>query len=341
MTDQAKDWRKFIPGELACIALAAASIAFAETEWAKNTLHVSALLVVILVGMALRTFLRLPDSLTPGTNLAKADILRWAVAGLGFKLSLAKLAEIGGPALVLVIITTFASLAFGYWVCRVLGVDKRFAALIGVGGSICGASAIVAADSVLATKKGDSACALASITLLGTIGIIVFPWLGHMMGLSSFAYGVWNGASLHEMAQVVAAGHGFGADAVDPSSVTKLARIALLAPIVIGLAAYLQSRNQSASKAKVAAVPWFLIMFVVFALVNSLGVIPKETVELIVKADLWLLCIGMAGVGLQSGLKDLLAAGWRPILASTIQWIVLSLMALGLVKLFIGFGWIR
>jgi uncharacterized integral membrane protein (TIGR00698 family) len=254
------------------------------------------------------------------------------VAGLGFRLGLQELWKIGGPALGVVVVSTFAALLFGWWVSRRLGLTEKLGLLLGVGGAICGASAVVAADSVVQAERRDTALALGIITLLGTIGIVVYPLLYHLFGTTEFVYGVWDGASLHEMAQVVAAGFGVSDEAARVATVVKLARIALLAPVVFYLAWWLRRRHENVGEAHVAPVPWFLLLFVMFAIVNSLGWIPAAWLDRIRRADLWLLCVGMAGVGLQTGLGDLRDAGLRPILAGALQWIFLSSVSLALAR---------
>lgn len=316
-----------VPGLLLAVLLAAAAIALAETAWVKDTLHISALLLVILLGMLWKSLVPVPAAALPGIRLAQRPILRWAVAGLGFRLSLGELVKIGAPALAVVVVSTLAALVFGWWVARRLGVGEKLGLLLGVGGAICGASAVVAADSVVQGEKRDSALALGVITLLGTIGIAAYPLLHHALGMSEFVYGVWAGASLHEMAQVVAAGFGVSDEAARVATVVKLARICLLAPIVLYLGWSLRHRHLEAGKAKVSPVPWFLVMFVVFALVNSSGWLSPRAIELARRIDLWLLCVGMAGVGLQTGFSDLKAAGMKPIAAGAAQWAFLAILS--------------
>jgi uncharacterized integral membrane protein (TIGR00698 family) len=320
----------FVPGLALCVALAAGAIWLAEVPWVKDTLHWSALLLVILLGMAWKTLAPVPGAALPGVRMAQRAVLRWAVAGLGFRLSVEQLGKIGGPALVVVVVSTACALVFGWWIARRLRVGQGLGLLLGVGGAICGASAIVAADSVVQGERRDSAVALGVVTLLGTIGILVYPPLGHALGLPEFVYGVWDGASLHEMAQVVAAGLGFSARAGEVATVVKLARIALLAPTVLWLAWSMRRHHLRAGTPHVAALPWFLVLFVAFAAVRSTGWLPADAIRGIERVDLWLLCVGMAGVGLQTGLADLKDAGARPILAATLQWVVLSGLSLGL-----------
>jgi len=224
---------------------------------------------------------------------------------------------------------------------RRLGLNDKLATLLAVGGSICGASAVVAADSVVQAEKRDSALALGIITLLGTIGIVAYPWIGRAAAMSNFRYAVWDGASLHEMAQVVAAASGFAKEATGDATVVKLVRICLLAPVVFFLAWRMQAAERTgrstahAGTPKVSVVPWFLVLFVIFAAINSTGWLPKEWVQLIQDGDVWLLCVGMAGVGLQTSFHDLGRAGFAPIAAGAAQWVILSGIAYGLAVLLV------
>jgi uncharacterized integral membrane protein (TIGR00698 family) len=234
------------------------------------------------------------------------------------------------------VISTAAALLFGWWIARRLGVGEKLGLLLGVGGAVCGASAVVAAESVVQGEKQDAAVAIGVITLLGTIGIVIYPLIGHALGMSAMVYGVWDGASVHEMAQVVAAGFGVSDEAARVATVVKLARIALLAPIVLYLGWSLRHQHRAAGTAHVAPVPWFLVVFVLCAVVNSLGWLPAPVTALVRRADLWLLCVGMAGVGLQAGFSDLRSAGLRPIAAGALQWVFLSALSLTLATWLVG-----
>jgi uncharacterized integral membrane protein (TIGR00698 family) len=319
--------RTVFPGLVVSAMLATVAFLLADQPLFKDTLHISALLLVILVGMALRTIMPVPDWAAPGVRMAQRPVLRWAVAGLGFRLSLGEIVKIGAPALIVVVASVLIALLVGWWIGRLLGLSDKLATLLAVGGGICGASAVVAADSVVQAEKQDSALALGIITLLGTIGIVAYPWIGRAAGMGNFLYGVWDGASLHEMAQVVAAAI---------ATVVKLVRICLLAPVVFFLAWRMRTvMHATTGKAQVSAVPWFLVVFVAFAALNSTGWLPKEWVQLIQRGDLWLLCVGMAGVGLQTSFHDLGRAGWAPIAAGMAQWLVLAGVAYGLAILIV------
>jgi uncharacterized integral membrane protein (TIGR00698 family) len=325
-----------LPGLLLCAALGSAAFFLAQFDFFGGGFHLSPLLLVILLGMLWRAVLPLPAIFEAGVRVAQRPVLRWGVAGLGFRLSLQELGRIGVPALAVVAISTGAALWFGWWLAKRVGIDRKLGTLLGVGGAICGASAIVAADSVVQGERRDVAVSLGLITLLGTIGIIVYPLLFHALSMTPFLYGVWNGASLHEMAQVVAAGDMVGDEARDVATVSKLARISLLAPVVLYLAWSLRQRNRAAGEPTVAPLPWFLVLFVVFAGFNSFVALPADTLGAIHAIVLWILSVGMAGVGLQTALSDIRAAGVKPLGVATAQWVFLAVLSYALAVWMIG-----
>jgi uncharacterized integral membrane protein (TIGR00698 family) len=308
--------RANLPGLALCLSLALVSATLADQDWVRETLRLSPLLLVVLLGMVVGTLWALPPSFGPGIATAQKPVLKWAVAGLGLKLSAPKLLEIGGPALVVVTVATLGSLAFGWWLALRMGAGHRLAVLLSVGTSVCGASAVVAADSVVQSKGEEAALALGTITLWGTVGIFVMPWIGHALGMSDFAYGVWAGATLQETAQVVAGAEGYSQGSIAVATVVKLARICWLAPIVFFLALWLGSLGVRTGAAKVQAVPWFLVAFVLLAAFNSVAPsfgFAEEWSGQANRAVQILLTVGMAGVGLKTDLKELARAGWLPV----------------------------
>ncbi|MBS1713887.1 MAG: putative sulfate exporter family transporter [Armatimonadetes bacterium] len=324
---------KSLPGLGLCTLLALASVAVSESPWAKQNLRFSPLLIVILLGIVIASLTRLPAALDDGIKVAQKPVLRWAVAGLGFKLSLMEILRIGGPALFVVLVSTVAALAAGWWIGVRMGLNEKLAILLGVGTSVCGASAVVAADTVVQAEGEDAAVSLGVITLWGTVGIFVLPLIASTLHLHEFRYGVFAGASLQEMAQVVAAAQGYSDGSAEVATVVKLARICLLAPIVLYLAAWFKRNRGASGEAQVAPVPWFLVAFLVFATVNSFAVnlgIPKNVIDALVRADVVLLSIGMAGVGLKTGFRELKKAGWKPVLLGLYQWLFLSAVAFAL-----------
>jgi uncharacterized integral membrane protein (TIGR00698 family) len=322
-----------VPGLLLTVAISALAIKLGNVPYIKDTLHLGALLLVILLGIIWRNVLPPPAWAQPGIVIAQKPILRLGVAFLGFKLSIGALIQIGAPALLVVLVGTIGALMFGWWLGKAMGLHEKLSILMAVGGAICGASAIVAAESVVKAEKEDVVAPIGVITLFGTLGIVIYPLIGRALHMPNLLYGVWTGASLHETAQVIAAGQALGDKAVAIATVVKLARIAMLAPICFFLAWWMR-KNGKDSEAKVALVPWFLVLFVIFALINSSTtfglkqpLVPADIVSKINDLNMWVLCIGMAGVGLQTGFKDLKKAGMMALVVGFAQWIFLSLIA--------------
>lgn len=322
------------PGLLLVVGIAWLATVIAELGFIKNSVGFSSLLIAILVGILVASVYHLPEFFKPGIGVAQKPILRWAVAGLGFRLMLSELMALGWQTLLIVIVavsTGFFSLLI---LAKLFGLNQKLGFLLATGGSICGASAIAAADTVVQSEGKDAAIGLGIVTLFGTVGIFLFPWLREFAGWSDMAYGVLCGSTLHETAQVVAAASSGSEHVVEIATVVKLARIVFLAPIVFGLGVWL-SKSSDQRTAKVPLVPWFLVLFLIFAIVNSfadpamMGA-AKEWINPVVK---FLLVTGMAGIGLQTGFKDIKNAGWKAVAASLFQWIFMILVTLGMISL--------
>lgn len=327
---EAKAWWRPLPGLGLCAALAVAAMFLAEAPFMKESVRFSALLIVILLGIIVASIVKLPKEWIEGVKVAQKPVLRLAVAGLGLRLSFPQLASLGIPALGVVTICTFGSLIVAIGIGKLFGLGEKLAILLGVGTSVCGASAIVAADTVVQSEGKDSAVSLGLITLWGTVGIFSYPFIASALHLDAFPYALWAGASLHETAQVVAAASGYRLetpfDMEGMATVVKLARILLLAPIVFGLGWWLRKKGEGTGDAKTPLVPWFLIAFVVLAGVRTyskeLGLTDDflKQIQLLVT---FFMATGMAGVGLQTGVRDLKEAGWKPVLAALAMWVVL------------------
>lgn len=323
-----------LAGLTVCVALALFAGWLAELEFVKETLRLSALLIVILLGMAIGSAVSLPSLFDAGIKVAQKPVLRWAVAGLGLRLTLQEIGRMGGPSVLLVLfLVVLAGFFSCVWLARWFGVGEKLGLLLATGGSICGASAIVAADSVVEAEGKDAAVSLGIVTFWGTVGIFIFPVVAQALGWKDFAYGLICGSTLHETAQVVAAASGLSPAATEVATVVKLVRICFLAPMVLGMGWWLsrQSGRESSGK-KAQLVPWFLVMFCVFSVVVS--VVTDAGFQGFVKdvanpAVKFLLAVGMAGVGLQTKVQDLWKAGWGALGLGLVQWLVMIGVAMG------------
>lgn len=317
--------RGLAPGLGVCLAIAAIAILI------RNLTGIAALnpvVVALVLGVGLGAVIGRPAPLNPGISYAVRPLLRAAIVLLGFQVTLGMLASLGVSALVLAFLVVALTLPFTIWLGRVMGVDPKLSLLIGTGTAICGASAIVAANQVARGKDEDVTYALAVITLCGTVALIVFPYLRELMGMSANTYGLWAGAAIHEVVQAVGAAAAGGPEAAQTGTVMKLARVFLLAPVVVALGWWVaQSRMGEAGQAK-APVPWFAFGFLALVVVGSTGLVPGFVVEASRFVVPIMLAASVAALGLQTDLRALHARGAAPLLLGVASTLFITLLAL-------------
>jgi uncharacterized integral membrane protein (TIGR00698 family) len=297
------------PGLLLCTAIALLATALRA---ASGVAALNPVVVALLAGIGIGTLHRLPGPLRPGIAFAVRPLLRAAIVLLGLQVTLGALLSLGAGALVLAVAVVGLSLPFTLWLGAAMGVDGRLAALIGTGTAICGASAIVAANQVARGRDEDVAYALAIITLCGTGAMVLWPLLGPITGLDARGYGIWAGASVHEVVQAVGAAAAGGEEAARAGTVMKLARVFLLAPAVLALGWWM-ARGGAAGQARVAT-PWFAFGFLGLVVLGSAGLVPRAAVEASRTLVPLMLAASVAALGLSTDLRALRARGLQPLL---------------------------
>lgn len=206
---------------------------------------VSVLVAAVAIGAILANTGRLPEACAPGTQFAAKRLLRFGVVLLGFRLAVGDVVALGAPGLV-VVVTVVAATFFGtQWIGRRLGVTPSLSLLIATGFSICGASAVAAMDGVSDADDDEVAFAIALVTLCGSLAIAVLPLLAAPLGLAGAPFGAWVGASVHDVAQVVAAASTGGNESLDAAVIVKLTRVIMLAPIVAGVTVAVRARKRA------------------------------------------------------------------------------------------------
>lgn len=274
----------------------------------------SPLMLAILIGMTVRNLVGRPEAARAGLAAALRTPLRLGIVLLGLQVTLTEILAIGWAGLAILAFAVSATFLFTIWMGRQLGVPRGLTTLIAAGTGVCGASAIVAANTVVRDEDESVAYALATVTLFGTIAMFGYPVLASTLPLGELAYGLWSGASVHEVAQVVAAGFARGEASGEFATVTKLARVLMLAPLVLlmGLWAHRLSSRSDAGSGR-APMPWFVFGFLGMVLLAGTGWIEAEwrsSANLITQA---LLAFALAAVGLETDLRKLVAQGWRPL----------------------------
>lgn len=296
----------------------------------------SALLLAILVGIAVRNL----GWIKPWAEAGISDkvALRLGVALLGLRLSLPEVVDLGVGVLLVIAMTVVLTYATVLVLGRYMGIDRPTRVLIATGCAICGASAVAAVAAVLPTRKdsidstgaGDApATAIATVTLFGTGALLIVPAIASLIGLDAERSGVWIGASVHEVGQVVAGAGLVGGGAMDTAVVTKLGRIALLAPLVV-VVGWWEKRAAPTSDftGRVSILPWFVAVFLVLAAIRSIFALPAP---LLSGADLvatFLLTVGMFGMGASVHLRTLARTGLRALGLGAVAGVVSALIAL-------------
>ena len=287
----------------------------------------SALIWALALGALVANSGLLRPSFAPGIRVASRRVLRIGVALLGIRLSLGTVGDLGLRTIVVILGSMALTFAVTLLVGRLLGVSGPLSLLIATGTGICGASAIVAMESVSEASREEAAFALATVTVLGSVAMVGLPFLRTPLGLNMTDYGIWSGASIHEVAQVVGATAGVSAVALKIGTLVKLARVALLAPLVFGFAV---SRGRG-RPAGTPLVPLFVIGFLALAAVRSTGVLSTRLVADLTRVDVLILAAGMAGLGLGLELSRLRGLGVRPLLLGLASWFTIALVSLALV----------
>ena len=308
----------------------------------------------ILIGMLL-AFLKRPESLNPGIKFTSKYILQYSIILLGFEMNLFNVIKVGGQSLLVMLFTLTASFVTAYFLGKAMKIDGNTTTLIGVGTSICGGSAIAATAPVIRAKDEDVAQAISTIFLFNIIAVFIFPPLGHLMGLSDTGFGMWAGTAINDTSSVVAAGASWSSAAGNNTAlafatIVKLTRTLMIVPITLVLAVY-TARKLSKKKAErssggesseadsnfsfVKVFPWFVLGFVLTAVLNTFLPIPVSVSEALVKIGKFMIVMAMSAIGLNTNLKKLLTNGLKPILLGLSCWFVVAAVSL-IVQHFIG-----
>lgn len=332
-------------GIAACCSLAVIAGSVSDTahdaEVALGTLTVALLLGVVL-GNAMPAR---ADTWAVGVAFSKKHVLRLGVILFGFRLTVHDFQAGGFPILLidaLVLTSTFALAMFAGM--RILKLDPVTSALIGAGASICGASAVLATAPIVGAGAAQASVAMATVAVFGTAALLLYPALyrlnaelGWLPGGAS-GYGVYIGSTVHEVAQVVAIANASATATQDPAVVTKMGRVALLAPFLLSLALWKRKGCTEASgKTSLAsAIPWFPALFAVAVLVNSFAPI-GEARHAIEAFDTLVLATAMAALGIATRLSAIRAAGAKPLVLAGVLfgWLVVAggFINLGVTKL--------
>jgi uncharacterized integral membrane protein (TIGR00698 family) len=322
-----------LPGLGVAVTLAAAATALHQTP---GLSIFSPMILALTLGALWRNLIWAPPRvLRIGVAFAMRGVLRLAVVLLGLQLTFEQMREVGPYGLGAIAATLVATFLFTVWLGERLGVERKLAELIAAGSSICGASAVMAANMATGAKEEDAAYAVACVTIFGTLAMFVYPLLPGFLGLDARAYGLWAGASIHEVAQVVAAAFQHSREAGEFGAVAKLSRVLMLAPVVMALgavAARRLRREGGAEQSARAPAPLFVVGFVVMVGINSVLAIPAGAKTPLVALTTFLLTTALAAMGLETDFAQLRTKGVRPFALGFASSLFVAAFSLLLVK---------
>ena len=329
-------------------ALAAGGMALAQMPWMR-AMGLGALTLAILLGIvAGNTFFPTVAGRTAtGVDFAKNTLLRAGIILYGFRITFQQIGEVGwAGVLIAALMVTFTFTLALQLGTRVFKLDRQTAMLIGAGSSICGAAAVMATEPVVRGQAHKVSVAVSTVVVFGTISMFLYPLLYPALGMTEHAFGIFAGSTIHEVAQVVAAGKGVSDAAASTAVIEKMLRVMMLAPFLLVLSGSGMAAVGATSGAMASAqpkrprfrvtIPWFAMLFVVVAGVNSLGVVPAPVVEGLVAADTVLLAMAMAALGLRTHAGAVKQAGLRPILLAATLFLFLTIGGYGINRLILS-----
>ena len=305
-------------------ALAAAAIGFGQFAWLVDH-GFSALTLAIVLGMAVGNTVpaRWLDWSSAGIDLARQRLLRLGVVLYGLRLTVHDISRVGVAGLVIDALVLLSTLGLAVWLGRRwLRLEPETALLIGAGSSICGAAAVMATEPVLRARADQVTVAVATVVVFGTVAIFLYPLLFELnrhwplIPGDPERFGIYIGSTVHEVAQVVAAGRSIGPDTADAAVITKMVRVMMLAPVLLALSIWLQRRGpgSAAGPRRDITIPWFAFGFIGVVLLNSPGWLPGAWHAIAIDLDTALLATAMAALGLATRLGSIRRAGARPLL---------------------------
>jgi uncharacterized integral membrane protein (TIGR00698 family) len=324
-------WSGLLPGIALTGAIAILANEVSKSAWMQAH-GISALTLAIVIGMIAGNTLypRIAGVSARGVTFSKQTLLRAGIVLYGLRLTFQDIGRVGVVGVMVDAIVLSSTFALSWWAgTRLFGLNRRTAMLIGAGSSICGAAAVMATEPVVRGRAEEVSIAVATVVAFGTLAIFIYPALYHLndrlhwVSITPFAYGIFTGSTVHEVAQVVAAGKAVAESTANTAVITKLVRVMMLAPFLVLLSAYL-SRNSERGATEDAApaikphpwrgvIPWFALGFIAVAGFNSLALLPRAVVSTAIDVDTLILATAMAALGVSTQVLAIREAGVKPL----------------------------
>lgn len=256
-------------------------------------------------------------------------LLKGSVVGLGFGMNAAEAMSVGKEGFVLTLCSITVVLSAGYFIGRAMGINRRMAHLISSGTAICGGSAIAAVAPSIEAKDEEISVSLGVIFLLNSVALLVFPVLGHFLGLSEYQFGLWSAMAIQDTSSVVGAASVYGEEALAVATTVKLTRALWIIPVSLLSVFLFRSKRTRVS------IPWFIFLFIAAMLLNSFTAVSSISAE-IYSLSKHLLVVTLFLIGSGISVKALRTTGFAPIVLGVGLWLLISVLSLGAILLIIN-----
>ncbi|SHJ61726.1 YeiH family protein [Desulfofundulus thermosubterraneus] len=294
------------------------------------------MVIAILIGICWRGVMGIHKHANVGINFASKRLLRYGIVLMGVRLNLDAIVATGPKIILLdaaVILTAIVIICF---LGRLFAVEERLALLTAVGTGVCGAAAVAAVTPTIKASQDETVVSVASVAVLGTIGSVLYVLLQPFWGLDASSYGVFAGATLHEIAHVIAATQSVGSSAANMALLTKLGRVALLVPVTLGISLWFNLKNgekEQISGWRNLSFPWFLLGFLGMSCLRTTGLIPDELASLILQISNLFLIMAMAGMGLNVDIVMFKRMGLKSFFVGLLGSLVISIAGFAAVRI--------
>jgi uncharacterized integral membrane protein (TIGR00698 family) len=315
----------------------AAAVAAVATVLGSRLPVVGAPVIAIVTGIGIAVIRKPSARLKPGIAFTSRKVLQGSIVLMGLGLSVGQVLSTGARSLPVLVGTLVAALVMAWAAGRVLGLRGDTRTLIGVGTAICGASAIAATDAVIDADEADVSYSIATIFTFNVVAVLLFPTLGHALGLSQHSFGLWAGTAVNDLSSVVAAATIYGHAAASYGVIVKLTRTLAIIPICLGLAAIRGRRGNDGIEAPIARrvslhriLPVFIVAFLAAVAVNTIGLVPAGWQHGLSDLSTWMITAALAAIGMSTDVHHIRRAGLRPLALGAVLWVTVGLTSLGL-----------
>jgi uncharacterized integral membrane protein (TIGR00698 family) len=297
--------------------------------------NIEYVLWAIIIGLIIANTIGVPKLFRPGIATYEF-FLKLGIVLLGVRFLLGDVLKLGGISLIAVVLELSISIVLMTWLGNTFKLTPKLTSLLAIGSSICGVSAIIAAKGAINAKDEDASFAIAAILALGAIGLFAFPLIGHALGMSDHAYGLWAGLAIDNTAEATAAGNLWSEQAGKIAVLAKTTRNATIGFVVLGYALYWAAKGEAGTIENKAEFLWnkfpkFVLGFIIVSLAATLGAFSKEQAADIANLSRWAFLLTFAGVGLSTDFREMRKQGFYPFLVGAAGEVGIAIVTLGIV----------